>query len=161
MKKLFLLLVLILICLFSIGVKAQCHNMMGSHVLLNKDKLVWNKVPPSLPPGAMLAVLEGDMSKEGPFTVRLTVPANYKIPPHWHPAIEHVTVVKGSFYMGSGEKFDEAAATKLTVGGFAVMPVKHVHYAFSKEAAEIQLHGMGPWGITYINAADDPRNKKP
>ena len=62
--------------------------------------------------------------------------------------------------MGSGEKFDEASATKLTPGGFAVMPVKHVHYAFSKEPAEIQLHGIGPWGITYVNAADDPRNKK-
>ena len=160
MKKLFLLSLLILICLFSIGVNAQDHNKMTSHTLLNNDKLVWNKVPPSLPPGAMLAVMEGDMSKAGPFTVRLSVPANYKIFPHWHPAIEHVTVIKGSFYMGSGGKFDEAAATKLTEGGFAVMPIKHVHYAFSKDAAEIQLHGIGPWGITYVNAADDPRNKK-
>jgi hypothetical protein len=128
--------------------------------MINQKDLQWTDGLSSLPKGAKAVVIEGDPTKEGPFTLRIQVPANYKIGPHWHPAIEHVTVLQGSLYMGAGEKYDESKATKLTEGGFAIMPVEYVHYAFTKEAATIQLHGMGPWGITYINAADDPRNKK-
>ena len=142
----------------SAQVQAQDHSMTG-HILLNQNHLVWKDGPASLPKGAKIAVLEGDMSKEGPFTIRLMVPANYKIYPHWHPAIEHVTVVQGTFYMGAGEQFNEASATKLSTGGFAVMPVKHAHYAFTKGKSIIQLHGVGPWGITYVNEAHDPRKK--
>ena len=158
MKKLSSLTMFVCLILFSAPLKAQDHSM-PAHILLNKNKLVWKDAPPSLPKGAKITVLEGDMSKEGPFTVRLSLPADYKIYPHWHPAIEHVTVIEGSFYMGSGEQFNETAATKLSAGGFAVMPIKYAHYAFTKGKAIIQLHGVGPWGITYINEADDPRKK--
>jgi Domain of unknown function (DUF4437) len=130
----------------------------GTHVMLGPNELQWVDGPPSLPKGAKVAVLEGDPSKAGPFTMRAQVPAKYKIPPHWHPGIEHVTVLSGEVYMGSGEKYDEASAKKLPAGSFAVMPVKYNHYFFTKKKAVIQLHGMGPWGITYINPADDPRN---
>ena len=130
----------------------------GTHVMLTAPEFKWVDGPPSLPKGAKVAVLEGDPSKPGPFTMRAEVPAKYKIPPHWHPAIEHVTVISGEVFMGSGEKFDEATAKKLPAGSFAVMPIKHAHYFFTKKKAVVQLHGVGPWGITYINPADDPRN---
>ena len=131
----------------------------GTHVMVVPKDLKWADAPPSLPKGAKVAVLEGDPTKEGPFTMRAEVPAKYKIMPHWHPAIEHVTVISGELYMGAGETLDEKAAMKLVAGGFAVMPVKHVHYAFTKgKKATIQIHGIGPWGITYVNPADDPRN---
>ena len=140
--------------------KAMQHQQKDGHIMLNENDFQWQDGPASLPKGAKMAVLEGDLSKEGPFTIRLWVPANYKVPPHWHPAIEHVTVMKGVIYMGPGEKFDMNTATKITEGGMAVMPIKYVHYAFTKEEAIIQLHGIGPWGINYINPKDDPRNAK-
>jgi len=155
MKKIFLVM---LPMISALSIIAQDHSM-SSHVLKNSNKLVWKNGPNSLPPGAKMTVLEGDMSKAESFTIRLSVPANYVIPPHWHPAIEHVTVIQGAFYMGMGEKYDPSIATKLTTGGFAVMPVKSPHFAFSKGKCIIQLHGVGPWGINYINDKDDPRKK--
>jgi hypothetical protein len=129
------------------------------HVMVVPSELKWMEAPPGLPKGVKLTVLEGDPSKAGPFTMRGMVPANYTIAPHTHPGIEHVTVLEGEAYMGMGEKLDKAAAKKLTAGGFAVMPVGHVHYFFTKgKKATIQVHGIGPWGITYVNPADDPRN---
>ena len=129
------------------------------HVMLNAMELKWGDGPPALPKGIQMAVLEGDPSKEGMFTLRATVPANYKIPPHWHPTQEHITVLEGTFYMGTGEKFDEAKAMELKPGGFAAMPAKTAHYAFSKDKCVIQVHAMGPFVLTYINPADDPRKK--
>jgi quercetin dioxygenase-like cupin family protein len=129
------------------------------HVELSPSELVWGDGPASLPKGAKAVLLEGDPAKPGPFTMRVKLPANYKIPPHWHPGIEHVTVLSGSFYMGLGEVFDESKARKLPSGGFAVMEIGTRHFAFTREASVVQLHGMGPWGITYVNAADDPRTK--
>jgi quercetin dioxygenase-like cupin family protein len=88
------------------------------------------------------------------------MPANYEIRPHTHPAIEHVTVLEGELYFGMGEKFNKEMAKKLTVGSVAVMPQGHKHYAFTQDKpATIQLHGIGPWGITYVNPSDDPRRK--
>jgi hypothetical protein len=129
------------------------------HIMLVPTDLIWVDGPPSLPKGAKIAVLEGDMSKPEPFTVRARVPANYTIRPHFHPAVEHVTVISGSCYMGMGDEYDESKATKLPVGGFAAMEIGTHHFFFTKEECEIQLHGVGPWGITYLNPNDDPRNK--
>jgi hypothetical protein len=134
----------------------QDHHEAG-HIMTVSDALIWNEAPPSLPPGAKIAVLQGDPAQEGPFTMRGKLPSNYIIPPHWHPAIEHVTVISGSVYMGLGERIDETKATKLPVGGFAVMEVGTTHFLFTKEEAIVQVHGIGPWGIHYVNPDDDPR----
>lgn len=131
----------------------------SDHIMLVPTNLTWIDGPASLPKGAKSAVIEGDPAKTGPFTMRLILPANYKVPPHWHPGIEHVTVLSGSFHMGLGEVFDESKAAKLPIGGFAVMAIGTRHFAFTKEETTIQLHGIGPWGITYVKPADDPRNK--
>jgi hypothetical protein len=130
----------------------------GVHVMKAPAELEWVDGPPSLPKGAKVAVLEGDPGKAGPFTIRIQFPAKYKIAPHWHPGIEHVTVISGEFMMGSGEKWDDAALKKMPAGAFGVMPMKYPHFAMAKKKAVVQLHGIGPWGITYINPADDPRN---
>ncbi|HEX2896449.1 MAG TPA: cupin domain-containing protein, partial [candidate division Zixibacteria bacterium] len=128
-----------------------------AHVMMTDADLTWTEGPKSLPAGAKMAVLEGDPTKAGLFTLRFKLPANYKVPAHWHPADEHVTVLAGSFSMGLGEKFDEKALKELPIAGFAVMPTGVRHFAWSKDGATIQLHGMGPWGINYVNSADDPR----
>src|SRR3989344_3979075 len=89
---------------------------------------------------------------------RLEFPANYRVAPHWHPADEHVTVIAGTFALGMGETFDETKLEELGVGGFAMMRTGTRHFAWSKDGAVVQLHGIGPWGLTYVNPADDPRN---
>jgi len=75
------------------------------HVLrLTPAEITWTVGPPMLPPGASMAVIEGAFSKPGPFTVRLKFPANYRIPPHWHPVKVTVTVISGTFNMGFGDR---------------------------------------------------------
>ena len=129
------------------------------HSMVAPADLKWSDLP-SLPPGAKVAVLEGPMNEAVPFTARLRFPANYRIPAHWHPTIEHVRVLSGTLYMGVGEVLDVAKGMAVAPGGFAVMQTKTPHFAYTtKEPVELQLHGMGPWGITYLNPADDPRKK--
>ena len=132
----------------------------SSHVMLNFDETKWGPAPPVLPPGAQMAVLAGDPTKAGTlFTIRAKFPNGYKIPPHWHPTDENVTVIKGTFVMGLGEKFNEAAAHEIRAGGFAMMPKEVRHYAWAKGETIVQVHAIGPFEFNYVNAADDPRNK--
>jgi len=135
-------------------------QMTADHIMAIPADMQWVDAPPGLPPGAKVAVIEGNPGKPGLFTMRGKIPANYKIMPHTHPADEHVTVIEGSCYMGMGGKFDENPATKMSTGAFAVMKTGTIHYFFTKKECIIQIHGVGPWGITYLNPADDPRNKK-
>lgn len=162
MKRSFKLIVCVFFVLgLAIQSIAQEHDQNhAGHKMLNKDKLQWSDGPAGLPAGAKLTVLSGDPTKEGTFTIRLMFPANYKISPHWHPTAEHVTVIEGALHMGMGEKLNMSSATRLGPGDFALMPAKSVHYAFTKDQTIVQIHGTGPFQITYINKDDDPRNKK-
>lgn len=128
------------------------------HQMIRPADLKWSDVP-SLPPGAKIAVIEGKMSEAQAFTVRLKFPANYKLPAHWHPAVERVTVLSGTFHMGTGDELDPGKAMLLGVGSIAIMQPKTTHFAWTKEETVVQLHGTGPWGVTYVNEADDPRKK--
>ena len=129
-----------------------------AHVMVTPDDLKWTDIP-SLPPGAKIAVIEGPMTEAVPFTFRLKLPANYKIPAHWHPAIEHVTVISGGFSMGTGDKLDTSKSKELRAGSVAIMQPKTPHFGWTKEEAIVQVHGVGPWGVTYVNPEDDPRKK--
>jgi quercetin dioxygenase-like cupin family protein len=115
--------------------------------------------PDILPAGATLAVLEGDPTKAGTYTMRLSMPDGYTIPPHVHPSDEHVTVVQGTFLVGMGGTLDASKFTPLPVGSFGMLPPGMQHYARAKGRTVIQLHGAGPWSLTYVNASDDPRKK--
>jgi mannose-6-phosphate isomerase-like protein (cupin superfamily) len=131
------------------------------HVMVTPDKVTWVDAPPQFPKGAKIAFLVGHPTKEGPFTLRLQFPAGYKLMPHFHPTTEHVTVLAGSVAMGRGDTFDIAAAHPLSAGGFSVMPAGMHHYVYSKDGATIQAHGIGPFTVTYVNPADDPRRAAP
>jgi quercetin dioxygenase-like cupin family protein len=120
--------------------------------------LKWAAVP-SLPKGAQIAVIEGPMNQAAPFTVRLKFPANYTIPPHTHPAVERVTVLSGRFHMGMGEKLARDQMHAVAAGDMMIMQPGTAHFAWAEVETVVQLHGMGPWGIAYINAADDPRKQ--
>jgi ketosteroid isomerase-like protein len=129
------------------------------HVAAVPSALKWGDPPPGLPVNAQIAVLAGDPSKAEPYAVRLKVPAGYKVPPHWHPTDENVTIVSGTLALGMGEKFDPASMQDFPAGGYSVLPAKMNHYAMAKTAAVIQIHGVGPFAITYVNPADDPRQQ--
>lgn len=130
----------------------------ADHVIVAPKDLKWDDVP-ALPPGAKVAVIEGPMDQATPFTIRLKFPANYKIPAHWHPAIEHVTVLSGTLNIGIGDKLDATKTQPLSAGSMAIMPPKTNHFAWTKKATVVQVHGVGPWGVTYVDPANDPRKK--
>jgi len=140
--------------------KSSASVTTEQHVVVTPADLEWADAPPGLPPGAKMAVLEGDPTKKGNFTVRLQAPARYQVPPHTHPTAEHITVISGTMNFGAGEKFDEAAGKEVSTGGYVVMPAGMKHYAWSSGEAIIQIHGRGPFEIKYVNPADDPRNAK-
>lgn len=121
------------------------------------NNIKWIVAPNYLPKGAQVSILEGDPNKAESFTIRLKFPANYQIPPHWHPITERITVISGDLYVGMGDKIDEKNAKQLPVGGFAFMPAEMHHYAYTKHPAIVQLHGVGPFSITYVDPKDDPR----
>jgi anti-sigma factor ChrR (cupin superfamily) len=130
----------------------------GSHTIGTPNDLKWADVP-SLPPGAKIAVIEGKMNEAGPITARLKFPANYAVPAHFHPGVERVTVLSGTLNFGMGDKLDRKTTTALGPGGFVIMPVKMNHFVWTKEETIAQINVIGPWTVTYVNPADDPRKK--
>ena len=137
---------------------AQHQQHKADHVMIVPADLKWSPVP-SLPAGAEIAVIEGPLNIEGPITARIKFPANYRLPAHTHPVIEHVTVLSGTFHMGAGDKLDTTKTKALTPGGFAIMHPGTQHFAWTEVETIVQIHSVGPWGINYVNPADDPRKK--
>jgi len=128
------------------------------HVLLAAEDIKFGPAPPFLPAGMTMAVLSGDPAQPGPFTARSKMPAGYRIPPHWHPTAEHLTVISGQVGLGMGDKFDEATMKTLSAGGYAVMATGMRHYLKAKTDLVLEVHAMGPFVINYVNPADDPRS---
>ena len=121
--------------------------------------LKFGPAPPSLPAGAQLSVLQGDPGKSGPFVVRLMLPGGYKIAPHWHSQDEYLTVISGTLYLGSGDRYEPSTARGLAAGGFHYLPARAHHYVYAKKPTVVQVNGTGPFDITYVNPADDPKAK--
>jgi len=123
------------------------------------NALKWGPAPPGLPPGAQVAVVTGDPGRDGPYVIRAKMPSGYKIPPHFHPTAENVTVLSGTFHIGMGDTFDSKKGEALKTGGFFTADKGMHHYGWTSGVTVIQVHGMGPFAITYVNPSDDPRNK--
>jgi quercetin dioxygenase-like cupin family protein len=124
-------------------------------VSVTADDIKWGDAPPTLPKGGQLAVLHGDPSKKGAFTIRFKMPDGYKIPPHWHTQDEQLTVVSGTLLLHMGDTMD-APAHDLGAGAYHYLPGKMHHAAEGKGETVVQIHGMGPFDIHYLNPADDP-----
>ena len=132
-----------------------------SHLVVSADELKWVPAPPKLPPGAQFATLDGDRSTPGmPYTFRAKLPDGYSVPPHWHSMDERITVIKGVFGLGLGEKFDKTAIRDLPAGSYIMMPKGERHYNVIKGETILQFHGIGPYDINYVNPDDDPSKKK-
>ena len=140
-------------------VSAQQANQKHEGTVVTPQEVKWAPAPASVPKGAEIAVLYGDPTKTGPFAMRLRFPANYKLPSHTHPADEVVTVMSGTFKLGHGAQADKGKTQALPAGSFFAFPPGEQHYAFFDEATVVQINTIGPWGITYVNAADDPRKQ--
>jgi hypothetical protein len=141
------------------AVVAAQEGKTPAHILVTPSQEKWGDPPPVFEKGASFTVVSGDPGKSGLFVVRLKMPAGYKIAPHWHPTDEHVTVLSGTFAVGMGEKFDKATMKDLPVSGYALLPAEMRHFAMATTAATVQVHGQGPFALTYVNPADDPSKR--
>ena len=113
-----------------------------------------------LPAGAKIAVVSGNPAKDGPFVVRIKMPANYTVPPHHHPTDEIVRVTSaGTLSYGMGDKLDKANVGSLTKGFHVTMGAGMNHYVFTSDAVDVQVNGTGPFQIIYADPKDDPRSK--
>ena len=129
----------------------------STHILVPADRVQWGPAPPVLPAGAQIAVLEGNPSEKGTITLRLRLPANYNIPPHWHSMTESVTVLSGALNVGMGDTLDRKASQLLKPGGFVSLPGNMHHFAWTAVPTVVQINLMGPFDIFYVNAADNPQ----
>ena len=128
------------------------------HTVVPADQVKWGPAPPSLPPGAQAAALLGGPSKEGPFVIRLKFPAGFVIPPHRHSKDEFVTVISGGFAVTAGDKVDRTIKP-LPAASFVHLPAGMPHFAWTEVETVVQINGVGPFDVVYLNPADDPRKK--
>ena len=123
----------------------------ASHKIVRSADLKWTPIIK----GCDLAPVSGDPGADGaPFVVRLRCVDGAKIPAHWHPTDENVTVLKGTFLVGMGETFDETKLMTMNVGNFISMPKEMRHFAASKGESIVQVHGVGPFKVNWVNPAD-------
>jgi hypothetical protein len=135
-------------------------DAVPSHLVTPPSAIKWLNFPLG-GPGVKAAVISGDPEKPGPFVLRIKSPAGTKVPPHWHPSDENLTIISGTFAVGMGDVFDAKKLKALPPGSYALLPREMHHFAQSKTATVVQVHGMGPFQINFVNPADDPRKKKP
>ncbi len=121
------------------------------------DDIDW-KAFPAFPPSVRLAVVVGDPSQPAPYVIRVRVPSGVRLMPHWHPEDRVYTVISGVFYIGLGDKFDPDKLQAYPPGSVIVLPggTPHFHWARSGEYVS-QVTALGPLGLNYVDANDDPR----
>ena len=138
-------------------VRADKHDRAPHWEPLTPATIQWREGPPSMLPGAKMAILEGDPAKEGFFTMRLKVPDGYRVLPHSHPNTERLTIIQGTVHLGTGDRFDAGATRALPAGTYSSMPPRMTHFAWMEGETILQLSSIGPWEVVYVNPADDPR----
>jgi quercetin dioxygenase-like cupin family protein len=151
------LLSLLLGAVAMLGALPQLKAGEPHHTVVPGDAVKWGPAPPSLPPGAQGAVLLGNPAQEGPFVLRLKFPAGFSIPPHRHSKDELVTVISGRFAVAAGEKLNRAGTKPLPPASFVHLPAGMAHYAWAEGEALVQINGMGPFDVIYVDPKDDPR----
>jgi len=127
------------------------------HAMLHAAQTPWGDAPPALPRGAQAAVVYGDPGQAGAFVLRLKAPAGYKVPRHWHPSAELVTIIEGDFHLSMGEA-GNAHEADFGPGDFVSLPAQMQHEASTKNGAVVQVTSTGPFEIHYVDPKDDPRS---
>jgi anti-sigma factor ChrR (cupin superfamily) len=140
-----------LVCCGSLAHSQDKADSPAPHKIVRSADLKWSPIIK----GCDLAPLSGDPAADGsPFVLRLRCADGTKIPAHWHPTDENVTVLKGTFLAGMGDKFDETKLMTMNVGNFISMPKEVRHFAMSKGETIVQVHGMGPFKVNWVNPAE-------
>jgi quercetin dioxygenase-like cupin family protein len=128
--------------------------------ILSED-MDWKSFP-AFPPSARLAVVVGQPSEKGPYTVRVKVPHDVKLMPHKHPEDRIYTVISGVFYVGRGDRFDAEKLQAYPPGAVIILPGNTSHFHWAKSGEYItQVTAIGPLGMEYVNPKDDPRSAHP
>jgi hypothetical protein len=150
-----------LLCGSVLAAAISAHNATTEKNAFTPDAIPYGPAPAFVAPGAQLAVIEGDpMAAKGDYTVRLKMPAGYRIAPHWHPKRENVTVLSGTFKVGMGDHFDESKMGTFPAGSFAYLDPDMHHFAMAKDEVVVQIHGQSPVQFNYVNPDDDPSKKQ-
>jgi len=132
-------------------VLAQDNRPSAGHSIVSASALKWTPIIS----GWEIAVVSGNPDKEGePFTIRFHGQDGAKVPPHWHPTDENITVLKGAFLVAEGEKYDEQQLKPMSVGAFLTMPKEMRHFAKAKGDTIVQAHGIGPFKVNWVNPAE-------
>lgn len=140
-----------------LAVAALAALLLPAAVHAQAPDLKWGPAPAVFPPGAKFAVVQGDPSGTSLFTVRLSFPNGYRIPAHFHPTDEHVTVISGTLLLGMGDAIDVAHALALPAGGFITAGANMHHWAVARGQTVVQIHAIGPFALTYVNPQDAPK----
>jgi hypothetical protein len=123
----------------------------SGHIMILPADTQWQPTAAPMPAGAQVAVLDGDPSKQGSqYSIALKMPNGYQIPPHWHPMDAAVVVVKGTFVMGLGEKFDRSLGRDLPAGAFMRVSKGVRHFEWTKGETIIYVYGAGPLDTIYV-----------
>jgi quercetin dioxygenase-like cupin family protein len=143
----------VVLAMACMNVLAQDRNASGTHAIVNSAALKWTPIIS----GWEITVVSGNPDKEGePFTIRFHGENGAKVPPHWHPTDENITVLRGTFLVGVGERYDEQQLKPMEVGSFLTMPREMRHFACAKGETIVQAHGIGPFKVNWVNPAQVP-----
>ena len=150
-----------LLCAAGLAITDGAHPAAFEKNAFTPDEIPYGPPPAFVAPGAQLAVLEGNPgASSGDYTIRLKMPAGYRIAPHWHPQRENVTVISGTFKVGMGDQFEESKMGTYPAGSFAYLDPDMHHYAMATGEVVVQVHGTAPLQFNYVNPNDDPSHKK-
>jgi len=144
----------------SIALLSQVDAAVPRYTLIAAESIRWSNAPSILPAGAKMALLSGNPLRESAYVLRLKLPGGYMLPAHTQTNDENVTVISGRIHVGMGIKLDQARAETLTAGAFVLIPRDTPHYAWTSAETIIQLHGIGPMNLNYVDQSDDPRRAK-
>ncbi len=140
---------------------ARAQGIATVPTVIRPTNIIWQPGPPTLEPGSQGAVLAGNPSQPGPFTLRVRLPAKYRIAPHRHPVEERLTVLSGTLCFAATTATNVAPDTAcIGPGTFRLMPANVVHSDWAPVAVEYQIEALGPFDLTYVNPSDDPRLRR-
>jgi len=130
-------------------------KMMDNETVADSDTMKWERNRHT-PWGMRIIVIDGDPSKEGPYTFRVKMPSGYKLPPHYHRDKRTVTVLKGTYWIGVGEVFDAKPMDMMEAGSFYTTEADVPHFAWARTEVILQESGYGPTDMRWVNPEDDP-----
>lgn len=137
--------------------KFPATNPPGGHGFVTPEQLIWKPLIADVE----IAVVSGDPEKKGGiYVIRIRSKVGAKVPPHWHPTDEHITVLEGSFWIAHGEKFDPGKLHEVKVGGHITMPAHARHFGRHGADNVIEVYGEAPFVVNFVNPEDDPKRPK-